>query len=98
MSVVIKNNRQNSAGSLKTNIPTSTVPTAPTPVQTAYAVPIGNVWVALYSRNMLIERQTTNPAHHNVEVSPADSFAFPKHVANPTSKSPAIMRMIQFMV
>lgn len=34
ISVVIKNRRQKSAGSLKRKIPTSTVPTAPMPVQT----------------------------------------------------------------
>jgi hypothetical protein len=68
--VVIKNNLQNSAGSSKTTIPTRTVPTAPTPVHTAYAVPIGNVCVALYKRNMLIERQIAKPSHHNEEVNP----------------------------
>jgi len=39
--VVKKTNRQKSAGSLKKIIPTITVPTAPMPVHTAYAVPIG---------------------------------------------------------
>ncbi len=38
-----------------------TVPTAPIPVQTAYAVPMGSVWVALYKRNMLIVRLIKNP-------------------------------------
>ena len=44
--VEIKNNRQKSIGSLKKMIPIKTVPTAPIPVQTAKAVPIGKVWVA----------------------------------------------------
>lgn len=35
ISVVMKNNLQNSAGSLNTIIPTKTVPTAPIPVHTA---------------------------------------------------------------
>ncbi len=39
--------RQKVAGSLNMKIPTSTVPTAPIPVHTAYAVPIGSVSVAL---------------------------------------------------
>ncbi len=39
----MKNNRQNVAGSLKKIIPTMTVPTAPIPVHTGYAVPIGMV-------------------------------------------------------
>ena len=45
--VLRKKIRQKLAGSLKINIPSNTVPTAPIPVQTAYAVPIGSVWVAL---------------------------------------------------
>jgi hypothetical protein len=36
--VVIKSNLQKSVGSLKNTIPMITVPTAPMPVQTAYAV------------------------------------------------------------
>ncbi len=43
----MKNNLQKCAGSLKKKMPTSTVPTAPMPVQTAYAVPMGRVSVAL---------------------------------------------------
>ncbi len=41
--VVMKSKRKKVAGSLNTKIPIRTVPTAPIPVQTAYAVPIGNV-------------------------------------------------------
>ena len=41
--VEIKNNLQNSDDSLKRKIPEMTVPTAPIPVQTAQAVPIGIV-------------------------------------------------------
>lgn len=41
--VVMKNNRQNVAGSLKNRMPTMTVPTAPIPVHTGYAVPMGMV-------------------------------------------------------
>ena len=36
MSVVMKNSRQNVAGSLKNMMPTTTVPTAPMPVHTGY--------------------------------------------------------------
>ena len=46
ISVVRKNSRQNVAGSLKMKMPTSTAPTAPMPVHTAYAVPSGSVCVA----------------------------------------------------
>ena len=45
--VLRKKIRQKLAGSLKIKIPSRTVPTAPIPVHTAYAVPIGSVWVAL---------------------------------------------------
>ena len=53
ISVVRKNSRQNVAGSLKMNMPTSTAPTAPIPVQKGYAVPIGSVWVALANNTAL---------------------------------------------
>ncbi len=39
-----------SDGSLKKKIPISTVPTAPIPVHTAYAVPIGIVCIALFKK------------------------------------------------
>lgn len=41
ISMVIKNSRQKSEASLNKNIPIIAVPTAPMPVHTAYAVPIG---------------------------------------------------------
>lgn len=95
--VVRKRILQKSTGSLKTRIPTSTVPMAPTPVHTAYAVPIGNVCVALYKRTILIDRQRKNPPIHNVATDPEVSFAFPRHEAKPTSKNPATMSMTQFI-
>ena len=42
ISVVKKKILVQVAGSLKIRIPINTVPTAPIPVHTAYAVPIGN--------------------------------------------------------
>lgn len=89
--------RQKVAGSLNTKIPTRTIPTAPIPVQTAYAVPIGNTCVALYNRIMLIERHAKNPNIQYIEIFPVVSFALPKHEANPTSKSPAMTSKIQLM-
>jgi hypothetical protein len=59
--VVKKKIRQNVAGSLNTKTPINTVPTAPIPVQTAYAVPIGSVCVALTSSTMLIINETIKP-------------------------------------
>ena len=96
--MVIKNIRQKSAGSLKTKIPTSTVPTAPIPVQTAYAVPMGKVCVALYSKSILIVKQAKNPANQKVAVIPVLSLALPKQVAKPISKRPPIINKIQFIL
>jgi len=78
-------------------MPTNTVPTAPTPVHTAYAVPMGNVCVALYNKNILAERQTKKPPIQSVAVLPVVIFALPKHDANPTSKRPAMINNIQFI-
>ena len=98
ISVEIKNKRQKVAGSLKKNIPTTTVPTAPIPVHTAYAVPIGNVCDALYNRYILIERQIKNPLIHSSCVLPVVPFALPRQVANAVSKRPAMMRSSQFIL
>lgn len=97
MSVAIKNRRRNVAGSLNTKMPTNTVPTAPIPVQTAYAVPMGRYCVALTSNHMLMPSDTKKPAYHRYMVCPLVSFAFPRQKAKATSKSPAIMRVIQCM-
>ena len=97
INVVRKNNRQKSVGSLKIKIPTITVPTAPTPVHTAYAVPIGKVWVALYNKSILKVRQTKNPTIHQTVAIPDVCFAFPRQVAKPTSNNPAIINMTQFI-
>lgn len=63
INVHIKNIRQKSAGSLKKKIPTSAVPTAPMPVHTAYAVPMGNFWVAFMSNTILTVRHTRKAAY-----------------------------------
>lgn len=97
INVVIKKTRQKVAGSLNKIIPTKTLPTAPIPVQTAYAVPIGNSLVAFTNSIILIERHNKKPPYQNKEVFPVDSFAFPKQVAKPTSNKPAIISKIQFM-
>ena len=87
---------QNVAGSLKKIIPTKTLPTAPIPVQTAYAVPIGNSFVTLTNNNILIAKQIKKPPYQSSETFPLVSFALPRQVANATSKSPAIINKIQF--
>lgn len=96
--VVRKKILQKWAGSLNNNMPTSTVPTAPIPVQTAYAVPIGIVWLARYNRYILIDRLIKKPVNQRVATAPEDSFAFPRQVAKATSNNPAIISIIQFIV
>ncbi len=98
INVLMKKTRQKVAGSLKIKIPTSTLPTAPIPVQTAYAVPIGSSLVTFTSKTMLIVRQTKNPAYQKIIVFPDDSLAFPRQVAKATSNKPAIINSIQFIL
>lgn len=93
----MKNKRPKVAGSLKNRMPTMTVPTAPIPVQTGYAVPIGMVWTALDSNIILRVRQTRKPMpqrHQGVSVNP---FILPRQNAKPVSKHPAMMRRSQFI-
>lgn len=97
INVAIKNILQKSEGSLKKKIPISTVPTAPIPVHTAYAVPNGSVCVARYKRYMLKVRLIKKPASHQADVVPVVAFAFARQEVNPTSNRPAIIRIIQFM-
>lgn len=97
MRVDIKNTLQKSTDSLNIKIPTKTVPTAPIPVQTAYAVPIGNVSVAFIKSNMLMLKHRTNPMYHQVAAIPVAYFALPKQAANPTSNNPPIINSIQFI-
>lgn len=97
-SVVMKNKRQNVAGSLKTKIPIRTVPTAPIPVHTGYAVPIGRFWVALASSPILAIVKMTNPHIQNHHSEPETSFARPRQYVNPISQQPATIKIIQFMI
>ena len=96
--VTIKNNLQKSAGSLKNIMPTIAVPTAPIPVHTAYAVPIGKVCVALYNNNMLSVRLIKKPITHIVDIIPLVIFALPRQVVKPISNRPAIISIIQFII
>lgn len=45
-----------------------------------------------------MERQTKKPTIQSVEIVPEDSLALPKQGAKPTSKNPAIMSKIQFIL
>lgn len=78
ISVKMKNSRQKVAGSWKTRMPTKTVPTAPIPVQTAYAVPIGKLCVAFANNPILIIENTRNPAIQPHHSRPSTDFALPR--------------------
>lgn len=98
ISVVMKNSRSVVVGSLKKMMPTSTVPTAPMPVHTGYAVPIGSVSVAFASSAILSSDMTMNPPIHSHHSVPAAFLALPRQKVKPTSHSPAIISIIQFIV
>ena len=93
--VKMKNSLQNEAGSLNTKIPTMTVPTAPIPVQTGYAVPRGMVFVAFVSSTMLRKHRKRNAAYHNAALFPVSILPFPRQNAKPVSHSPATINRIQ---
>ncbi len=87
-------NRAIFTGSPKSTIPKTTVPTAPTPTQTAYAVPTGSDFMAIPSnqRLMIIDKRVPTVGQNRVK--PAVYF---NPIAQPTSKNPAIVRMIHVM-
>ena len=93
--VKMKNSLQNEAGSLNTKIPTMTVPTAPIPVQTGYAVPRGMVFVAFVSSTMLRKHRKRNAAYHNAALFPVSILPFPRQNAKPVAHSPATINIIQ---
>jgi hypothetical protein len=98
MRVVRKKILQKVAGSLKNKIPIKTVPTAPIPVHTAYAVPMGMVLVAFINNNMLIDKATKKPVYHHKDVLPVVSLAFPRQDAKATSSNPATIKIIKFIL
>ena len=93
----MKNSLQNEAGSLNTKIPTMTVPTAPIPVHTGYAVPRGMVFVALVSSTMLRMHKRAKAVYHNAALFPVSILPFPRQNAKPVSHIPAIINIIQSM-
>ncbi len=97
MSVKVKNILQKVAGSLKNRMPNNTVPMAPIPVQTGYAVPIGMVLTALASNTMLSAYRITKTAYQMICRPPVAKFALPRQNANPHSHSPARTSTIQFI-
>lgn len=78
ISVKIKNKRQKVAGSWKNSMPINTVPTAPMPVHTAYAVPIGRLCEAFANNPILRIVNVRNPAIQPHHARPSTDFARPR--------------------
>src|SRR5699024_806638 len=97
INVPIKKSLQKLTGSLNMKMPISTVPTAPTPAKTAYAVPIGIVFEAIIKKSMLKVSEAANPPYHNHMVRPDVCSAFTKQEVKPTSKQPASIKINQFI-
>ena len=93
--VTMKKIRAKPADSPKTKIPSNTVPRAPTPVQIAYAVPIGSVCTALARKPILNTVARPHPPLQSYRSAP---WVFPKQKVMATSKTPAINNTIQFIV
>ncbi len=78
-------------------MPTSTVPTAPIPVQTAYTFPIGRLCVTYVNNDMLAIRQTAKEVYQMYAFLCVDSWALPSEKVKPTSSNPAIINKNQFI-
>lgn len=79
------------AGSPRTAIPQSTVPTAPIPVQTAYAVPMGSDLAAIPSSPTLMTNAIMVPTLGHKRVNPSVNFRPMAHVI---SNKAAMIRII----
>ena len=95
--VEIKRILQKVAGSLKITIPIIADPTAPIPVHTAYAVPMGSVCVAFSNKPMLMINAIKKPRYQKYTILPVAVLALPRHAANAISNKPPIINRIQFM-
>src|SRR6185369_1303827 len=83
------------AGSPSSTIPRITVPTAPTPTQTLYAVPTGRDFMASpSSQRLMIMASAVHTVGHNRE-KPSVYF---KPMAHPTSNNPAAQRTTHAML
>ena len=92
INVKMKNKRQKLTGSLKKNIPTRTVPAAPIPVQTAYAVPNGMTLAPRSNNQKLSVIEIKNPTVHQGFLKLSDKL---RHVVNATSNNPAMISINQ---
>ena len=86
--------RAKETGSLKKTIPRIAVPAAPIPVQTAYAVPIGNTFSDQANKEKLPVAKTKKAILGTIFVKLFDNLSM---VAKPTSSNPAVITAIQAM-
>jgi hypothetical protein len=77
------------AGSPNSTMPSATAPTAPIPVQIAYAVPIGSVFTAIASSTMLTAIAASVPALGQSRLKPS---VYLRPMAHTISNSPASSR------
>jgi hypothetical protein len=87
--------RLSDADSPKPKIPRMTVPTAPIPVHTAWAVPTGRVRIAVASKKKLRAMVIREKTEGQRRVKPSEYL---RPMAHPTSSRSAMMSRIQFMV
>src|SRR5262245_56579167 len=80
------------AASPSNTTPSTAVPTAPTPTQTAYAVPTGSAFTAMPSSAMLRSSATAVQTVGQRRVKPA---VYLSPIAQPTSNSPATISTSQ---
>ena len=86
---------QNPLGSLNRNIPATTAPAAPIPVQIAYDKPNGSVRIAKFNKIKLDTIETTNIA---LGISLLKLSAYLRAITHTTSSIPAVKRNIQFII
>src|SRR3954468_14982763 len=80
------------ADSPNSTIPSPTVPTAPIPVHTAYAVPSGRLRVATPTRNKLATIMIAVATEGHSRVNPSEYFS---PIENPVSNTPPTTRIVQ---
>lgn len=95
--VETKNNLPKEASSWKNIIPMSTVPTAPIPVHTAYAVPIGKVFSTFVTRYRLNAIALTVPIIHNAFSLPQVLLTFDRQNVKTSSIHPDKINNSQFI-
>ena len=96
--VKIKKSLPKLTGSLKKRMPIRTVPTAPIPVQTAYAVPIGSVFRTFVTMYKLSAIALAVPMHHKPFSRPTVLLTLFKQKVKTSSMHPDTTKRNQFII